>query len=189
MANTVKARDLTGSTRMSSYLYMTRPPPVLFILPPPWSLEVHRVRMDIEFAQRQARNTTRTISSNLTFQLLTIGLVLTQFSCILEFIIIIPLISAYLFLPLILMFLVFFAPNRVDNPNLAIDRAPRRQTLGFEWIPQSTVRIIWSGGRFLGSLDPSLENLEYDLRCVMLRCDTSKINLTKIVLIQAHQPY
>jgi hypothetical protein len=88
--------------------------------------------MDIEFAQRQARNTTRTISSNLTFQLLTIGLVLTQFSCILEFIIIIPLISAYLFLPLILMFLVFFAPNRVDNPNLAIDRAPRRQTLGFE---------------------------------------------------------
>lgn len=87
--------------------------------------------MDFEFTQRQVRTTTPTISSSLTFQLLALGLVLTQFSFFLHFIIIIPLISVYLFLPLILMYFMFFAPNSLDDPSPSINR---RAIDGYELI-------------------------------------------------------
>jgi hypothetical protein len=88
--------------------------------------------MDFEFTQRQVRTTTPTISSNLTFQLLALGLVLTQFSFFLHFIIIIPLISVYLFLPLIFMYWMFFAPNSLDDSSPSINR---RAIDGYELIP------------------------------------------------------
>lgn len=167
--------------------------------------------MDFEFTQRQVRTTAPTISSNLTFQLLALGLVLTQFSFFLHFIIIIPLITAYLFLPLILMYWMFFGPNRLDDTSPSINH---RAIDGYELISyceesdlenasQVHLTQTWKPGilrhktlRYQDSPFVKLEHpsLLFIRHVVLLRWDTLEINLAKTVLIvcvcnQAHRPW